>query len=201
MKIPSLAEAQALLDEAQERNPGPWAAHSHLVAEAARRIAEKVPGLDPQAASILGLLHDIGRREGPSHIRHLLDGYQYLNGLAYPDAARICLTHSFPNRQVGGYSGEVDISPEEMAFLTNIVETVEYTPYDRLIQLCDCVSLPTGWCLMEKRMVDVALRYGTNEFTVRKWRAFFEVRAEFEAIIGQSLYLLLPGVVENTFAV
>jgi hypothetical protein len=131
----------------------------------------------------------------------VLDGCRYLDGLGFPDAARICLTHSFPYKHIGGYSGEQDVSPNELAFLIEALAAAEYTPYDRLIQLCDAISQPTGWCLMEKRMVDVALRYGTSEYTVLKWQAFFAVKQEFEAILGQSIYALLPGVVENTFGI
>jgi hypothetical protein len=59
--------------------------------------------------------------------------------------------------------------------------------------------LPGGPELMEKRLLDVSLRHGFNKFTIRKWKAFFDIRAEFETVIGTSIYQLLPGVVENTF--
>ncbi len=64
MTIPTLTQAQTLLAEAETRNPGPWVAHSINVARAAQLIAERHPDLDPDRAYILGLLHDIGRREG-----------------------------------------------------------------------------------------------------------------------------------------
>jgi hypothetical protein len=66
--------------------------------------------------------------------------------------------------------------------------------------LCDSLALPSGFCLMEKRMVDVVMRYGTKPLTVPKWKAFFAIRDDFEREIGQSVYNLLPGVVENTFS-
>lgn len=47
--------------------------------------------------------------------------------------------------------------------------------------LCDCLALPTGFCLIEKRLVDIALRHGFNDYTLEKWRAFFAIRARFEA--------------------
>lgn len=40
---------------------------------------------------------------------------------------------------------------------------------------------------MEKRMIDVALRYGTNEFTVVKWKATFKIKEDIEKEIGQSI--------------
>jgi hypothetical protein len=53
---------------------------------------------------------------------------------------------------------------------------------------------------MEKRLVDVALRHGFNDLTLAKWRAFLALRQEFDAAAGASIYTLLPGVVENSFA-
>lgn len=65
--------------------------------------------------------------------------------------------------------------------------------------LCDAVSLANGYCLMEKRLVDVALRRGTNSYSVARWRVFFDIQQEIEAAIGRSIYQVLPGVVETTF--
>ena len=75
----------------------------------------------------------------------------------------------------------------------------ELNEYDRLIQLCDTISMPEGFCLMEKRIVDVALRLGVNELTLAGWEARFKIKAEIEAVIGQSIYRILPGIVEGTF--
>jgi hypothetical protein len=197
--IPTNQHAQDYLAEANERNPGPWVAHSRQVAEAAQRIAAAYPALDPEGAYTLGLLHDIGRREGKSDMRHVLDGYNFLLAEGYPDAARICLTHSYPIPNIGAGSGKWDGTANEEGFVASYLASIEYTDYDRLIQLCDALCLPGGPVLMEKRLLDVSLRHGFNKFTIRKWKAFFDIRTEFETVIGTSIYQLLPGVVENTF--
>jgi hypothetical protein len=199
MNLPSISQAQAYLDEAERLNPGPWVAHSRHVGETARNLAVVHPALDPEAAYILGLLHDIGRRAGIYGMRHVFDGYNFLIAEGYPDAARICLTHSYPLPTVEIGSRRWDGTPEERAFVQAYLDRIEYTPYDRLIHLCDALCLPSGPVLMEKRLLDVTLRYGFNDYTVRKWQAFFEIQAEFEAAIGSSIYRHLPGVVENTF--
>ncbi len=199
MLIPTLPKANAYLLEAGRRNPGPWVDHSQQVALAAQRIAAAHPELDPERAYILGLLHDIGRREGIAGMRHVMDGYYFLTKEGYPDAARICLTHSYPVPDVNIGSSPWDGSTGERRFVAEYLAKIEYTLYDRLIQLCDAICLPGGPVLMEKRMVDVTLRYGPNEFITRKWQAFFDIQREFETIIGQSIYSLLPDVVENTF--
>ena len=49
--------------------------------------------------------------------------------------------------------------------------------------------------MIEKRLVDVALRRGINDMTVEKWRAFLELQRYFEKAIGRSIYSVLPGVV------
>ena len=54
---------------------------------------------------------------------------------------------------------------------------------------------------MEKRLVDVVMRYGFNEYAIPKWRAYFEIKSEFDQASGSSIYRLLPGVVENTFEI
>ena len=128
-----------------------------------------------------------------------MDGYYFLTAEGFPDAARICLTHSYPLPHVDAGSSVWDGSIDEKFFLTDYLTKLEYTPYDRLIQLCDAICLPHGPVLMEKRLLDVTLRHGPNEFTTRKWQAFFDIQAEFEAVIGDSIYNLLPGVVKNTF--
>jgi hypothetical protein len=174
-------------------------AHSIQVGEAAQRIAAAHPELDPEKAYIFGLLHDIGRREGVSDMRHVLDGYNFLLTEGYPEAARICLTHSYPIADVGARSGKWDGTAEEESFVADFLAKIEFTPYDRLIQLCDAICLPSGPVLMEKRLLDVTLRHGFNDFTTRKWRAFFDIQKEFEIAISGSIYSLLPGVVENTF--
>ncbi len=194
-------QAEQILAEAALMNPGPWVQHSRNVALAAQLIAERHPRLDPETAYILGLLHDIGRREGRYHIRHLIDGYRFLADLGYVDAARISLTHSFPIPDIRVYMGERDCTVEELIFLEEFITTVQFNEYDRLIQLCDAIALPEGFCLMEKRIVDVALRLGTNDLTLAGWEARFQIKAEIEAAIGGSIYPLLPGIVMGTFGV
>lgn len=201
MRIPHRNQAEQWLQEAGLLNPGPWIAHSRHVAEAARNIAIRLPALDAEAAYVLGLLHDIGRRAGVTGMRHVVDGYAFLAAAGCEDAARISLTHSFPNRDVREIFGEWDCTPEELAFIDGYLARVEYDDYDRLIQLCDALANASGFCLMEKRMLDVGLRYGIHEHALRKWQTKFRIKADFEQRMGCSVYSLLPGIVENTFGV
>jgi hypothetical protein len=200
LQVPALDEAQRMMSEAGARNPGPWVSHSIYVAEAAQAIARQHRGLDPAGAYILGYLHDVGRREGFTDMRHIIDGHRFLAPQGYHDSARVCLTHSFPVQEVQAVAGKWDCTPEELAWVRRTLERVEYDDYDRLIQLCDALALSSGYCLIEKRLVDVALRHGVNAHTTARWRAYLGLQQSFEGAIGQSIYCLLPGVVENTFS-
>jgi hypothetical protein len=200
MLIPSPDEAGALLQEARERNPTPWVEHCRHVAAAAEAIAECHGGLDPGRAKILGLLHDIGRRDGVTDMRHTLDGFTFLNDLGFADAARICLTHSFPLedlRRTETAAGKWDCTYEEVAFVDRYLADVEYDDYDRLIQLCDALALPVGFCSLERRFVDVVIRHGFNDYTVPRWKAYLGLMEYFEKETGRSLYRLLPVEVDG----
>ena len=201
MCIPERDQAELWLQEAGVLNPGPWVAHSCYVAEAARSIAAHLPTLDAETSYVLGILHDIGRRAGVTGLRHSLDGYLFLAAEGCEDAGRVCLTHCFQSRDVRECFGAPDCTPEEMTFIDDYLAQVEYNDYDRLIHLCDSLANATGFCLLEKRMLDVGFRYGISDHSLRRWQATFGIKADFEKRMGRSVYGLLPGVVENTFGV
>ena len=194
----TVEQAEQELEQALRRNPGKWGAHSRSVADNARLIAERTDGLDPEKAWVMGLMHDIGRRFGVTGMAHTLDGYDYLMHLGHPEVARICLTHSFPIRDIETFFGKVDVPQERFAFLEQFLNSVQYDDYDRLIQLCDAISLPEGACIMEKRLMDVALRYGFPEGTLVKWTAFLNLKKYFDGLCGCCIYELLPNVMENS---
>lgn len=198
MKIPTLQKATALLDEAGKENPGTWTEHSKYVATAAKIVAEHAD-LNPDDAYILGLLHDIGRRAGQGQMRHVIDGYTYLEGMGHSDAARICLTHSFSDKNMHAVYGKWDCTNQELKFIKYFLQDTEYNDYDRLIQLCDSLAVPSGFCLIEKKMIASALKYGTNNLSVEKWKSIFTLKGYFENRTNCSIYTLLPGIVANTF--
>ena len=146
----------------------------------------------------MGLLHDIGRGAGVSGIRHIFDGYNLMTSLGEPEIARICLTHSFPSKDIHTYIGKIDCTQAQLTFLQDFLNSRPYDDYDRLIQLCDAISLPNGACILEKRLVDVALRHGVTEHSIDKWKAFMLVKKHFDQLCGCSIYSLLPNVLENS---
>jgi len=193
-----LQKATELLEWAHEKNPGPWREHSRGVARACGEIA-KALGLDHEKAYVFGLLHDIGRYEGPRGLHHVIAGYDLLMEKGMPEAARICITHSFPNGEYDDYFGKKDVTPEEEARIKALIAEKPFDDYDRLAQLGDAISWGEGVCLMEKRLVDVILRHGAIPGTREKWQVWFDIKASFEKRIGRSIYSLFPEAAENTF--
>lgn len=191
MKVPTIEEAEKLLAEAELLNQGLWIAHNKTAGYCAKVIASNCNDLDENTAYVLGLLHDIGRREGIMDMRHILFGYQFMKSLGYDDSARICLTHSFPYKNIGAYNGQNDCSEEETAFIQSYIDDIEYNDYDRLIQLCDAISFPDGPTYIEKRLVDVVLRRGFNDLTIPKWKAFLELKDYFDKKTNSNIYELL----------
>ena len=53
---------------------------------------------------------------------------------------------------------------------------------------------------LEKRFVDVTLRYGVHPATIDRWKKTLELKNLFEKRIGGSVYTLLPCVLENSFS-
>lgn len=191
--------AERALKEAAKSNPGPWIEHSRYVARACEAIAEHCEPLSSDQAYILGLLHDIGRYAGVSSEKHLLDGYRYCMERGWEKAAQICISHAFMIQDIHTSIGEFDVSADDYQFMKEFISQAVYDAYDRLVQLCDSLALPTGFCLLEKRFVDVTIRYGTHPSTIDRWKKILEIKADFETEIGCSIYTLLPGVVENSF--
>ena len=191
--------AENALARAHDSNPGPWADHTRYVAMACENIAKRCSHLDGDDAYIYGLLHDIGRHAGVSSERHLIDGYRYCIERGWEKAAQICISHAFMIQDIETSIGVFDMPEEDKVFMAQFVKDAVYDDYDRLVQLCDALALPTGFCLLEKRFVDVAIRYGTHPATIDRWKKVLEIKAHFEEIMGCSIYDCLPGVIENSF--
>ncbi len=195
-----LERAEYELSKAYKSNPTAWADHSRYTAKAARIISSQYnkksedKKLDSDKAYIFGLMHDIGRYTGISSERHLIDGYKYCIKYGWKKTAQICISHAFMIQDINTAIGNFDMPESDYLFMKNFIENAVYDDYDFLIQLCDSLALPEGFCLLEKRFIDVALRYGTFPQSALRWKRVFEIKAYFESIIGTSIYNLLPNI-------
>lgn len=189
--FPTVIEAESLLQEAETINPGPWIGHCRTTADCAKAIAEQCEDLHEETAYVFGLLHDIGRRFGVTDMKHIIDGYRFMKSLDYEDCARICMTHSFPYKDILSYNGQNDCTADETDFITAYLKRTDYDDYDKLIQLCDALAFPDGATYIEKRLVDVVLRRGFNDLTIPKWKAFLELKEYFNDKAGLDIYKII----------
>lgn len=169
--------ADSILEEGFCHNPGPWKEHSKWVGYSAAKIAAAC-GMDSEKAYCYGVLHDIGRRFGVTHLAHVYDGYQYLMEMGFEDAARIALTHSFNRLEIKDYVGEFDLEDSRIAELEDLLKKVQPDDYDYLIQLCDSIATAEGIVPIEERMLDVKKRYGY--YPREKWERNIELKEYFE---------------------
>ena len=191
--------AEMELEKASKLNPGLWVEHSRFVAKACKNIAFCCPDLSYDEAYCLGLLHDIGRYAGVSSEKHLIDGYRFCMERGWKKVAQVCISHAFMIQDIETSIGVFDVSQEDYQFMKQYIKLAVYDDYDRLVQLCDALALPTGFCLLEKRFVDVTIRYGMHPFTIERWKKILDIKEIFEKKINCSIYDLLPGVIENSF--
>lgn len=187
--LPARERAEELLKEAEMCNPGAWGNHSRVAAHCAEKIAQVCSDLNPDKAYILGLLHDIGRKFGVSHLRHVSDGYSYMLSLGYDEVAKICLTHSFNNQSTDVYIGNFDTTEEELKMIQDTLKIVVMDEYDKLIQLCDALAGSEGVLDIEERMSDVKKRYGF--YPQEKWDNNLKLKEHFEEKMGKDIYIVV----------
>lgn len=179
-------DAEALFQKQAEKKPGPWVEHCRKTAEAAVLIASEI-NLDREASFSMGLLHDIGRSLTDGQFQHIARGYQLMNELGQPLIARICLTHSFPVQNIHSYAGKIDVSKQEQQYYSDLLSAIDYDPYDRLIQLCDAISVPSGWIGIEERQEALARKYGFNPYAEEKLKVLQNLYSETSSRLSMDL--------------
>ncbi|GAB6511482.1 HD domain-containing protein [Bacillus cereus] len=199
--------AKELLEWAYEQNPGPWFEHSLHVAQATENIIieliKKGYKLDADIAYNAALLHDIGRYKGfTKSVIHSYNGYMYMNDLGYTGNAVICVTHSFPckNEHID-IAAEWSLVPHHMKsrLVAILNEHSNYDLYNKVITLCDALADADGFTTLERRLISVGLRHGTTSHTSLHWKGFYAIKKELEALIGKSIYTVLPDVGKSIY--
>jgi len=183
-------DADSFFNNLCKHNIGPWINHSLNVAKAASIITAATKQYDPQKAYIYGLLHDIGRSIGYSHIKHIIDGFRLLENVDN-EAALICITHSFPNHCLDEYQGKIDINDDDKKLINKILRETKYDFYHELIQLVDGLADSNGFVRLEIRWVDISIRNGINQHVIDKWKTITNIMTKFEKQYSISIYKLL----------
>ncbi|WP_027085479.1 HD domain-containing protein [Cohnella panacarvi] len=207
MYLHDRATAESWLEWAGKKNPGRWVDHSYNVAKAAEVIATAMQqsgeDIDPNIAYICGILHDIGRFRGvtPSVV-HSYDGYQLMIEKGYPGNAQVCVTHSFPiqNRMIETSNGWDEVPNHVQKELISLIHQFDWNQYDFLLTLCDALSEADGFTLIERRLVSVAIRHGTNANVPMHWKGFFQIKNDIEQKIGQSIYRFFPETSDSIYS-
>ena len=199
--FPSREEAEKLFLWAYNKNPEPWAEHCRAVARAAEGIALKC-NMNPEKAYILGLFHDVGYygyKNGKGSTCHIYFGYELMMEKGHESIAKICLTHSFPIRDMTTYSGsDMYCNDEQKEFIALYLSNTVYDDYDRLIQLSDCLGTAQGIVTMDKRNMDVVLRKGFNENTLKVWSAYYDLKDYFDKKCGINIYNLFYDEIKSS---
>lgn len=166
--------------------------HSMAVATNAMTIASRLPHLNPRKAYILGLLHDYGERYSRRQkgAFHGTSGYDALMELGYPEAARICLTHSFPNP---------DINPSEYTYpiaaitrAKELISNIVYDDYDRLIQYSDLLVCIYRTVSIAERTSFIQKKYNVSDAAIaRLTNEGLKLKDYFDAKCGCNTYDLL----------
>ena len=115
-----------------------------------------------------------------------------LNPGPWEEAARICISHAFMIQDISTSIGEFDVTPSDYEFMKEFISRAVYDDYDRLVQLCDSLALPDGFCPLETRFVDVTIRYGVHPYTIPRWKKVLEIKDYFEEQMGCTIYEALP---------
>lgn len=171
----------------------PFKSHCCLVACCAEIIASRLPHIDGQKAYILGLLHDYGKMVVDAENKdyfHGLTGYQALTKLGWDEAAKICLSHTFPDKEFK--LSEYSYPPSDLRKSRQLLKSIEYDDYDKLIQLCDLLVVGMGFSKIKDRMIFVRNKYKVPTITIKKkYRDALNLKHYFDKICGCDIYKLL----------
>lgn len=185
-------KALELLEEARkEAINDAWIDHSICVGYVAGVIA-KALNLDEEKAQTLGYIHDIGKKVGPFHL-HIINGYYYLKKLGYDEEyCSISLVHSYLNNNAYCTAGGIPKNEK----LKNYIKNHDYTIYDKIINLSDLMCTDKI-CTLEKRLIDVIIRYGIFENTKYHIEEACKLKSYFDKKLGYNLYDLFDEIKEN----
>lgn len=173
-------------------NEEEFIAHSYNVAEAARKIADRTAYLNPDKAYILGLLHDYGKMfdERVVDKSHGQIGYEMMIKKDYPEVARICLTHTFVDKNFEEKDFWYPINWQK--WIKDKLKDIEYDDYDRLIQLSDKFAEKLDLVSIEYRSERLKQRYNlSDEVTKIIYNEGMQLKKYFDKLCGEDIYKIL----------
>lgn len=167
--------------------------HTMGIAMFSRLLAMRITGLNPEKAYIMGLLHDYGKKYDESLNNHFhgLVGYLELKELGWDAPARICLTHTFPDKEFA-LENYPSYPIEDLKRVKKILADIEYDDYDRVVQYSDMFLEGLKITTLEERIAHIKQRYHlsdadeqcllTDAMCLKKY---------FDAKCGEDTYIIL----------
>ena len=166
--------------------------HTNGVGDSAYKIAGYC-GLNQEKAYVLGLLHDYGKiqNEKKTGKAHFIVGYNKMIKLGLEEVAKICITHSFPLKKIV-FENYPQYSLQDLKKAQEIISSLEYDDYDRLIQLCDMLFEGNNIVSYKERLSCISKRYNLSlSQTESLKQGFLQNKSYFDAKCGCSVYKIL----------
>ena len=148
-------------------NTSSWLSHSLYEARLCEILANRLD-LDKDIAFNYGLLHDYGRKYSHNFM-HIIKGFEELVDLGLYES-RACLTHSFIN---DGRFNNNEIPDEKLEYINNkehfnkeyddlskLLRNINYTDYDRILNIADLMASDHGILSPIDRLYDILSRRG-----------------------------------------
>jgi len=149
-------------------------AHTALVAEMARAMAEAWEGVDADFVEACAWVHDIGR--SIDHAHHPLEGFRLMVRLGYPAYAPTCISHFTKGRPRTSFP-EADNYADD---LWRSCDLTTLTPEERIIALADFMAIGDTKGTIEQRHADLTTRYGASPFIDESLAIARQLRDEIE---------------------
>lgn len=194
--LPTRKAAEYELTVGGEFHPGTWITQSYNIACTAYEIAKKCDGLEEEKAYILGILHNIGRREvGSFHPAYAYEGYKYCIRNGWDEIAKICITYAYPLKEI---EITTPLSQEEV-FIKQYLSYCTYDDYDKLLILCNALVGTYQMKTLERRFIEVTIGDQVNELFLARWNTLFEMKEYFEHKMGCTIYEVLQDTLGYDF--
>ena len=172
-----------------------WRAHCLQVSTAARHLAELLSRrghtVDVERATVLGLLHDVGRSQGHS-LRHGVEGYLLAQAEGCEEAGRICLVHILKGRtleqgvDLGMLTDEERLQMEAAGWSSDQVSLEE-----KIVTLADAMMRGTTLVPVEQKYDDARRRYGATPHHDQDEAWVKGLAAEISQLLGAAPYEVL----------
>lgn len=167
--------------------------HTLGIADSAEKITDLIPDMNKDKAYVCGLLHDYGRIEDEFRGGrfHAVKGYDEMISMGYPDIARICISHGFPQQDFE-FKNYPKFSLEDLTYAREILRNIIYDDYDYLIQFCDLLFEGLEMVTIEKRVKGIMSRYNLSfEKVELLYNNGIRLKKYFDNKTGTDVYGLL----------